>query len=100
MGKRPLLSKRKTIMLRRAPPDPHPPRSVARSGKWVHLDSNQGPAGYEPDALTAELWTRGSAPFRATRQYTIHGLPRRADAPPGRKSPRFGPGSGPARPRA
>src|SRR5215210_2085659 len=28
--------------------------------KWVHLDSNQGPAGYEPDALTAELWTRES----------------------------------------
>ena len=24
---------------------------------WAHLDSNQGPAGYEPDALTAELWT-------------------------------------------
>ena len=24
---------------------------------WVHLDSNQGPAGYEPVALTAELWT-------------------------------------------
>ena len=25
---------------------------------WAHLDSNQGPAGYEPDALTAELWTQ------------------------------------------
>ena len=24
---------------------------------WVHLDLNQGPAGYEPVALTAELWT-------------------------------------------
>ena len=24
---------------------------------WVHLGSNQGPAGYEPVALTAELWT-------------------------------------------
>src|SRR3954464_2474627 len=29
--------------------------------KWVHLGSNQGPSGYEPDALTAELWTRGRA---------------------------------------
>src|SRR5579863_7450626 len=28
------------------------------ASQWVHLDSNQGPAGYEPDALTAELWTR------------------------------------------
>ena len=28
---------------------------------WVHLDSNQGPAGYEPVALTAELWTRTAA---------------------------------------
>src|SRR5258706_11675305 len=30
-----------------------------RVPKWVHLGSNQGPSGYEPDALTAELWTRG-----------------------------------------
>src|SRR5713226_888619 len=40
-----------------------PPRTDginARPAKWVHLDSNQGPAGYEPDALTAELWTRKS----------------------------------------
>ena len=28
---------------------------------WVHQDSNLGPAGYEPVALTAELWTRGRA---------------------------------------
>src|SRR5438046_744603 len=26
---------------------------------WVHQDSNLRPAGYEPVALTAELWTRG-----------------------------------------
>ena len=25
---------------------------------WVHQDSNLGPAGYEPVALTAELWAR------------------------------------------
>src|SRR3954469_15934695 len=31
---------------------------LGRRFQWVHLDSNQGPAGYEPDALTAELWTR------------------------------------------
>ena len=23
---------------------------------WAHLDSNQGPTGYEPLALTTELW--------------------------------------------
>jgi hypothetical protein len=23
---------------------------------WAHLDSNQGPTGYEPVALPAELW--------------------------------------------
>ncbi len=37
-------------------------RSHQNSGRtrsvWVHLDLNQGPAGYEPDALTAELWTQ------------------------------------------
>ncbi len=26
------------------------------SGWWAHLDSNQGPTGYEPATLTAELW--------------------------------------------
>lgn len=25
---------------------------------WAHLDSNQGPAGYEPAALTPELWAQ------------------------------------------
>ena len=25
---------------------------------WAHLGSNQGPTGYEPAALTAELWAR------------------------------------------
>src|SRR5688500_11290480 len=24
--------------------------------QWAHLDSNQGPTGYEPAALPAELW--------------------------------------------
>jgi hypothetical protein len=24
--------------------------------KWAHEDSNLGPTGYEPAALTAELW--------------------------------------------
>src|SRR6185295_10417284 len=36
---------------------------------WVHLDSNQGPSGYEPDALTAELWTRERPPVGAACQY-------------------------------
>ena len=26
--------------------------------KWAHLDSNQGPTGYEPAALSTELWAR------------------------------------------
>ena len=26
--------------------------------KWAHLGSNQGPTGYEPVALPAELWAR------------------------------------------
>ena len=25
---------------------------------WAHLGSNQGPTGYEPVALPAELWAR------------------------------------------
>ena len=28
---------------------------------WAHLDSNQGPTGYEPVALPAELWARASS---------------------------------------
>ena|GEM_PF-1827415 len=27
---------------------------------WAHLDSNQGPTGYEPVALPSELWARKS----------------------------------------
>ena len=34
------------------------------SNKWAHQDSNLGPAGYEPAALTTELWARFS--FRQT----------------------------------
>lgn len=39
------------------------------SGKWwAHLDSNQGPTGYEPGALPAELW----APYHmANNNYII-----------------------------
>jgi hypothetical protein len=29
--------------------------------KWAHQDSNLGQAGYEPAALTAELWARKQA---------------------------------------
>ena len=28
---------------------------------WAHLDSNQGPTGYEPAALPTELWALPSA---------------------------------------
>src|SRR5690349_24888832 len=37
----------------------------ATSTRWAHLDSNQGPIGYEPTALTAELWARLPDPRRA-----------------------------------
>lgn len=30
--------------------------------KWAHLDSNQGQPGYEPGALTAELWALQDLP--------------------------------------
>src|SRR5215213_2196322 len=34
---------------------------------WVHQDSNLGPAGYEPVALTAELWTPDGRSYRIPR---------------------------------
>lgn len=34
---------------------PSAPRSEL---EWAHLGSNQGPTGYEPVALPAELWAR------------------------------------------
>jgi hypothetical protein len=33
-------------------------RHHAARRSWAHLDSNQGPGGYEPPALTAELWAQ------------------------------------------
>lgn len=45
-----------------------------RSGirnEWVHLDLNQGPTGYEPVALTTELWTLMRT-LGAKRKYTYH----------------------------
>src|SRR5437764_742272 len=40
-------------------------RALSRASHlwWVHQDSNLGPAGYEPVALTAELWTPPDARF-------------------------------------
>src|SRR5262249_11036579 len=35
---------------------------------WAHLDSNQGPGGYEPPALTAELWAQPRAETRCTKK--------------------------------
>jgi hypothetical protein len=34
---------------------------------WAHLDSNQGPTGYEPVALTAELQAHGYHRAKPTR---------------------------------
>jgi hypothetical protein len=33
-------------------------RAKRASGKWAHQDSNLERAGYEPAALTIELWAR------------------------------------------
>lgn len=33
-------------------------KKICHFKKWAHLDSNQGPTGYEPVALPAELWAR------------------------------------------
>jgi hypothetical protein len=35
---------------------------------WAHPDLNQGPSGYEPVALTAELWARACQARGATLQ--------------------------------
>src|SRR5258705_11446917 len=44
----------------------------ATSTGWAHLDSNQGPIGYEPTALTAELWAhRTCSPTRRTMETSI-----------------------------
>ena len=32
--------------------------AIENCGVWAHLGSNQGPTGYEPVALPAELWAR------------------------------------------
>ena len=42
---------------------------VLRKKKWAHEDSNLGPTGYEPAALTAELWAHD----------TRHLMPRAGD---------------------
>lgn len=47
------------------------PWEVYDSNWWTHLGSNQGPIGYEPTALTPELWVRfmaASEGFEPSRQ--------------------------------
>src|SRR5450432_757584 len=39
---------------------------------WAHLDSNQGPGGYEPPALTAELWAQPCTETRCTKEGEIY----------------------------
>src|SRR4051794_38638953 len=77
---------------------------------WVHLDSNQRPAGYEPDALTAELWTQGEPwrggwavypiPVASDRTADGPGPRRRATAPRARSGTRRGGAGRRARPGA
>src|SRR5436309_7879122 len=103
MGKRPLLSENKPShpLDRACSRALSSTRVLARSAaKWVHLGSNQGPSGYEPDALTAELWTRGALRFRAIWQYTIHGPRRRVSTRPEGTLSTSRPAPGPARPSA
>ena len=38
-------------------------RGIYRMKWWAHQDSNLGQAGYEPAALTAELWAPGCLKF-------------------------------------
>src|SRR6266511_3501212 len=37
--------------------------------EWAHLDSNQGPGGYEPPALTAELWAQPCTEVPCTKKF-------------------------------
>ena len=53
----------------RSPVGHTPDRSAGSPEMWAHLDLNQGPAGYEPVALTAELWTQ-SAPPKGALEYS------------------------------
>ncbi len=41
-------------------PSAEQPRIQEGVKKWAHLDSNQGPTGYEPAALSTELWALSS----------------------------------------
>src|SRR5215203_4265732 len=62
--------KPKLALRRDKPPRGLPSRSsrmIHASEGWAHQDSNLGQAGYEPAALTAELWARGSVALRGSR---------------------------------
>src|SRR5215813_12406370 len=64
---------------RSAQPSPHRSRRASQlerrplpggervSGWWAHLDSNQDRTGYEPGALTIELWARGWRSWHRSR---------------------------------
>ena len=41
-------------------------QSSCHNSWWAHLDSNQGPTGYEPVALPTELWALFFSPFPIT----------------------------------
>src|SRR6185437_3918051 len=50
-------------------------RSASRAPStraWAHLDSNQGPGGYEPPALTAELWAQPCTEMPCTKRSEIY----------------------------
>ena len=39
--------------------------------QWAHLGSNQGPTGYEPVALPAELWAHNNSVKREVLHYPL-----------------------------
>ena len=83
MGKRPLLSEEISSHLALPATADSICSWVRSAAKWVHLDSNQGPTGYEPDALTAELWTRETALSGRLGSIPLTGLPPPASAAAG-----------------
>ena len=56
-------------------------RSSSIMRPWAHQDLNLGPTGYEPAALTAELWARGGRTRSAARNSPA-GAGARVAAPP------------------
>jgi hypothetical protein len=44
---------------------------IVAGRKWAHLGSNQGPTGYEPVALPAELWALSTKFFLSSQNHFV-----------------------------